>query len=283
MSTNAPSRDRPNVAPSIPEKSEPASFNVEIGRQLDSLERHLDDLQRQVQQLQRMASIGTMSAILAHEFNNLLTPILTYTQYALTRDDPELLRTAVDKTHKNATRLAALSQRILGLATGAPGGLSEIAVKPLLIEAVASLGRDFEKDGIVVEISAAEGLTILADAGAMQQVLFNLVINAWQAMLDRAGALSLSARVSGNSDVEIRVQDGGVGIPLELQSRIFEPFFSTKTDESRSYRRGAGLGLHVCRQLIEAQGGTIRVESKPGLGATFIMTLPRGGSQPPAH
>jgi signal transduction histidine kinase len=268
---------KPSVARTPPGAGGPANLfnlNATFERQLDTLEQHLNDLQRQVQQLQRMASVGTLSAIHAHEFNNLLTPILTYTQYALSRDDPALLRTAVEKSNKNATRLAALCQRVLGLSTGPTGGTTELLVRPLLVDAIEGIGRDFEKDNITVAIDAPDDLKVRADAGAIQQVLFNLVINAWQAMLDKPGRLTLSARPLENHRVSISVSDTGSGITPENLGRIFQPFFSTKSDETKSYRRGAGLGLHVCRQLIEEQGGTIEVQSEPFAKTTFTICLP---------
>ncbi|MBK8270596.1 MAG: HAMP domain-containing histidine kinase [Planctomycetes bacterium] len=264
----------PRTPPGIGHANDIDSLNAVFERQLNTLEQHLHDLQRQVQQLQRMASVGTLSAIHAHEFNNLLTPILTYTQYALTRDDPALHRTAVEKSNKNATRLAALCQRILGLSTGPTGGTTELHIKPLLVEALESIGRDFEKDKIAVGIDAPDHLKVRADAGAIQQVLFNLVINAWQAMLDKPGRLTLSARTTHCGFATIEVTDTGSGISPENLHRVFQPFFSTKFDEPKSYRRGTGLGLHVCRQLIEEQGGSIEVQSEIGKGTTFSIQLP---------
>lgn len=249
-------------------------------RHIATLERQFVDLQRQVQQLQRMASVGTMTAVLAHEINNLLTPMITYTKYALSKDDVGLLRTAVEKSNKNATRLAALCQRMLGYSSGGPGqAASALPVRMLLTEAVETIGRELSKDQIALTIDAPDGLQVLCDAGAIQQVLFNLVINAWQAMSGCAGRLALSAYPIDQNRVSIEVTDTGIGISPEHLSRVFEPFFTTKGSASKSYHRGSGLGLHVCRQLVNEQGGTIEVRSRPGEGTTFTVTLPRAGDQ----
>lgn len=245
-----------------------------VEQQLDGLERHLAELQRQVQKLQRLASLGTVAAILAHEFNNLLTPIVSYSQYALTSNDPAFLRRAVEKTHRNARQLAALCTRVLGITTDDRMGPVETEIRPLLVGAVECIGRDPGKDGIEVVIEAPEDLRARAHAGSLQQVLFNLVLNARQAMLDREGRLTLEAHRAKDGRVEISVRDTGHGIRPEHRERIFEPFFSTKEHETRSDRRGIGLGLHICRQLMEEQDGSIRVESTPGAGATFTLTLP---------
>ncbi|HWL94817.1 MAG TPA: ATP-binding protein [Phycisphaerae bacterium] len=263
----------PRTAP--PQRSEPPTVQHSIERQINALEQHFDALQRQVQQLQRMASIGTVSAMLAHEINNLLTPVLTYTQYALQREDPNLWKSAAERSNKNAARLSNLCQRMLGFATHSRSEARMILVKPLLLEAVECLGHDLHKDQIQVSIVAPADLSVFADPAALQQVLFNLVLNAWQAMFSNPGRLTLSAAPIDADQAVITVQDTGCGIGAENMQRIFEPFFSTKSDQSESSRRGTGLGLHVCRQLVEELGGRIEVQSEMGIGTTLSITIPR--------
>jgi len=248
--------------------------NGGLEQQLDGLERRMADLQHQVERLQRLASLGTVSAMLAHEFNNILTPIVSYCGYAMQRQDPELMRTAVEKTHKNAQRLTTLCHRILGMAVDDQMGPTETAILPLVRDAVECLGRDLEKDDITMSVEVAEELKAKATAGSLQQVLFNLVINAKQAMLDRPGVLRITARQGDDQRVVIEVSDTGCGIKPENMERVFEPFFTTKQHEGRLDRRGIGLGLHVCKQLMEEQGGSIAVQSKFGEGTTFTLTLP---------
>lgn len=257
---------------SAPPSTETNLSDVESA--LGALETRFHELQKQIQQLQRMASIGTMAAILAHEFNNLLTPIQTYSQYALKRDDPGLLRTAVERSHKSSQRLAVLCRRILGMASNASGNAVELSARELLQDSIEMVGRDFQKDSIAVTIDAPEDLKVRAEPGAIQQVLFNLVINAWQAMLDKPGRLSLVARRIDFKHVALCVSDTGTGIKPEDQAKIFNPFFTTKSGEAKSYRRGTGLGLHVCKQLVEEHGGRIKVESQWGSGTTVTIMLP---------
>ncbi len=245
--------------------------------QLDALERRMAQLQRQVQRLQRFASLGTVATILAHEYNNLLTPVLSYCQYAQTRDDPELLKKAVAMAHKNGARLSNLCGKILGMAADDGMGPVDTGIRPLLDDAVACLGRDLGKDDIEVTIDAPPDLKARAHAGSLRQVLFNLVLNARQAMLDRGGRLRLSARKSESGCVELTIADTGCGIGAEDLDHIFEPFFTTKGHE-RDDRRGLGLGLYITRQLIEEQGGSISVQSRMGAGTTFTLTLPGADS-----
>ena len=256
------------------EPAAPVDAAAVVEQQLDGLENRLADLHRQVQQLQRLASLGTISAILAHEFNNLLTPMLSYSQYALTRDDPALMKTAVEKSFQAAERLSVLCKKILGLARDDSMGPVDTEIRPLLVDTVECIGRDLNKDRIVFEIDAPEDLKARAHPSSLQQVLFNLVLNARQAMLDRPGTLTLSARATGDGKIEIAVRDTGHGIKPEHIDRIFDSFFSTRQHESKIDRRGIGLGLHICRQLMEEQNGDIGVLSKVGEGTTFTLTLP---------
>lgn len=258
-----------------------SSDNINLSQQENNLERHLDVLERrlqtlqeQVEQLQRLSSLGTVSAMLAHEFNNLLTPIISYSQYALKTNDPDLLRTAAEKTHKNASRLATLCQKVLGMATDDQMGFVETKIHPLVMDAVECLGRDLEKDDIALNIEVPENLTARANASNLQQVLFNLVINARQAMIERSGRLTIAAAHQDNGMVSIDVTDNGTGIKPENLSRVFEPFFSTKKHATKTDHRGVGLGLHICKRLMEEQEGTISISSTPNQGTTVTLTLP---------
>ncbi len=246
---------------------------LDVEQQLDQLERQVADLHRQIEQLQRLAALGTVASMVAHEFNNLLTPMVSYAQYALQRDEPALLRTAVEKGFKNAQRLTTLCQRVLGMAVDDRSGPAPVAVGPAVREAVECLVRDLEKDNIRLQIDVPEDLTVRARAGSLHQVLFNLVLNARQAMLDKPGRLRITASKSAGQ-VIIEVADTGPGIRPEHLERVFEPFFSTKQHEGRSDRQGVGLGLSICRRLMEEQGGTIAVSSQYGQGATFTLTFP---------
>lgn len=249
---------------------------ADVQDHLEVLASQLASLQDQVRGLQRLAGLGTMSAMLAHEINNILTPIVSYGQYALQRNDPELLRTAVEKTLANSKRLTGLCTRVLGLAAESQAGLTATPIAPLVADAVECLGRDLAKDNITLHVHVPADLTARVHAGGLQQVLFNLVLNARQAMLDRRGELTITGERADGDRVRITVRDNGPGIPAEHVTRVFEPFFSTKQHQDRADKRGVGLGLAICRQIMSENGGTIDVHSVPGQGATFTLTLPSG-------
>jgi C4-dicarboxylate-specific signal transduction histidine kinase len=259
-----------------PESPDTNVTQTEIAVQgtIENLERTFRDLQRQVERLQRLASLGTVSAMVAHEFNNVLTPIISYCQYALQRGETELMRTALDRTLKNAQRLAGLSGRILGLASPDQMGPLATPLRPLVEDTAACLGRDLSKDSITLVIDVPEGLSVRAHKASLEQVLFNLILNARQAMLDRPGRLTIAAREGEEGRVTIDVSDTGCGIKPENIDHVFEPFFSTKQHESKPDRGGVGLGLHVCKRLMADQDGDISVQSRPGAGTTFTLNLP---------
>jgi signal transduction histidine kinase len=144
-----------------------------------------------------------------------------------------------------------------------------------LVEDVLTLvERDLQKHQIRLERDYQGRPQAPVVVGQIQQLLLNLILNARQAM-PRGGQLRIAVRENPETDmVEIRVQDTGVGIPADKLRLIFEPFYTTKP-EGEQGPGGAGLGLSICRQIIEAHQGRIRVESLVGRGTTFTVKLPR--------
>ena len=257
---------------------------------LETLQRRIDMLQQSLAQQNKLATLGMVTAVIAHEFNNILTPMLSYTRFALTEKADEALRTkALNKALTGAERLANISKSLLGFARG-----DETHSAPVLLavrETLACLARDPAKDGIQLALDVPEGLSVSMNAGHLQQVLMNLIVNARSAMVSgRSGggkrlairAAILPGRFAADGKtklVEIAIADTGPGIPADILPRIFEPFFSTKRGENASTaeempRGGTGLGLTICQELIRVAGGTIRVNSQEGVGTVFILELP---------
>jgi signal transduction histidine kinase len=212
--------------------------------------------------------------MIAHEFNNLMTPVISYAQYAIEKGDDALMKRAVEKGLQQAKRASQMCDRILGLATQTNMGPGPVELAPLVSDTAASLGRDLSKDSIQLRLNIPEGLRVKAHAGQLQQVLFNLVLNARQAMLGHPGSLTVQAEPLADSTVAIRIKDTGCGIKPDDLERIWEPFFTTRRQGDRPDQRGIGLGLTICRDIIEELGGTIAAESQPGHGTTFTITLP---------
>ncbi len=250
-----------------------------IVRQLTLAQEQLDLLKDQLTESQRLATIGTIAAVIAHEFNNILTPIVSYSQFALQsaesdKPDMELIKKALSKTFQASSKAGRICSSMLGLARG-ESSFGEVLVQQLVDEVLLVLARDPQKDGIALRVHVQPDLKITGDAVQLEQVLLNLLINARQAMLGKGGSITIKAHRLENSDlIRLQVIDSGPGIPEKLLPRIFEPFFTTKGTVRKGESRGTGLGLAICKEIIEHHRGLIEVESSPGKGTTFTMTLP---------
>lgn len=243
--------------------------------QVDELARQFEKMQAQLRQAQKLASLGTTAAMIAHEFNNLFTPVVAYAQQALDTGDVELMKTALAKTLDRTNAMRQMADRVIGLARQPAGGVRSVNVRQLAENAVGCLCRDVGKDNIGLNIQIDPGLAVRANENQLLQVMFNLVVNARQAMLGRRGRLTIDAAPIDEDRVEINVRDTGCGISAENLTRIFEPFFSTKQDADKPDRRGLGLGLAISRSIVEDLGGSIAAASEVNVGTTFTLNLPK--------
>jgi signal transduction histidine kinase len=166
-----------------------------------------------------------------------------------------------------------MTDRVMGFAVTAPRSIQAVNLSESISDAVACLCRDLSKDGITLSNEVDPTLHVTADPKPLQQVLFNLLINARQAIKHRHGRIRVTAEAPDNAFVVMRVSDNGCGIPAEHVPHIFDEFYSTKKE--RPDKSGVGLGLTLCREVIEEHGGRITVESEEGKGATFVISLPR--------
>jgi signal transduction histidine kinase len=248
---------------------------------LEQAQQELDNLREQLTESQRLATIGTIATVIAHEFNNLLTPIVSYAQYALLsaesdKPDMDLIRKALGKAFHGSTKAGKICASMLGLARG-ESMVGPVSVQKLVDEVLNVLARDPQKDGIALRVQVQPELSVNGDPVQLEQVLLNLLINARQAMLGRPGSLTIrAARVEGAPELRLQVIDSGPGIPEKLLPRIFEPFFTTRGTARKGETKGTGLGLAICREIIEHHCGRIEVSSEVGKGTVFSIYLPLG-------
>ena len=237
-------------------------------------------LQHKLSQARKMESLGVLAAGIAHDFRNILGAINGYTQLALgsskapgVRRDLYAITTAVERARDLVGQVLAFSRqtpaqlRPVRLAGVVREVMDQIrATCPASIELHADLDDNADQT--------------LADAVRMHQVVFNLCINAVQAMTETGGSLRVSltrGRIAVNNHhqlppgcyVELTVSDTGPGIPREIMDRIYEPFFTTKQQFF-----GSGLGLAMVHGIVQDHGGTIEVRGEPGQGATFTVLIP---------
>jgi signal transduction histidine kinase len=262
-----------------------SSISQEIEHRLHEAEAQLQLLRRELEHTQRLATIGTLAAGIAHEVNNLLTPLLSYAQLAKSNpDDRELQAKAVDRTLAGADAASKILQAILGFA-GPAQQATGADVLQVAQDALTCLPRSPAKDGIEVAIHIQPGVHVRMHPLSLQQVMLNLILNACRVMRQTGGELKLTGVQRGDGSVIITVSDTGPGIPADIVGRLFEPFAtaagpkpsgkSKKTSKSNpgAEEHGTGLGLSICRQLVEAVGGTISVNTSPNTGATFTIIL----------
>jgi two-component system, cell cycle sensor histidine kinase and response regulator CckA len=242
-------------------------------------------LEAQFLRTQRLESLGTLASGIAHDLNNILTPILAVAQLL-----PRKLHKLDDRTQtmlrileENAKRGSELVKQILAFVRGVEGKHIDLQVGHLLWEVVRVAKQTFPKSiEIEATIPTRELWMVSADATQLQQVFMNLFVNARDAMLN-GGKLTLNTANCVVDDIYARlhldaragryvvviVADTGVGIPADLQDRIFEPFFTTK-----ELGKGTGLGLSTVLGIVKSHGGFINVYSEAGKGTEFKIYLP---------
>ncbi|MGA3065281.1 MAG: ATP-binding protein [Tepidisphaeraceae bacterium] len=262
---------------------DPPTTPEAVLQQLAEAQNQLDQLHNQLTESQRLATIGTIAAVIAHEFNNLLTPIVSYSQFALQsaqsdKPDMPLICKALSKAFQSAEKAGKICASMLGLARG-QSSYSTVGVQSLVDETLTVLARDPQKDGIALRVQIQPDIFVQADRIQIEQVLLNLLINARQAMLGKGGSLTIKAAAL-DDQVQIQVIDSGPGIPEKLMPKIFQPFFTTKGTARNDETHGTGLGLMICKDIVEHHRGRIEVASEVGRGTTFSVYLP--AAKPPA-
>jgi signal transduction histidine kinase len=231
-------------------------------------------LRRQVVELQRVSSLGVLAGSICHELNNALTPILSYAKLGLRNPDPEFRRRAFEKIQEGAERAAAITGGVLGLARPRADRRAAADLARLVEEVLMLTAKDLSKHRVKVDLQVDARPHARVSPAQIQQVLLNLVINARQAMPDGG---TVKIRVGHDSTgrlAEVSIADTGQGIAPGDLRRIFEPFFTTKTGPDETGLGGTGLGLSVCREIVEAHRGRLRAESRVGRGTTFTLRLP---------
>ncbi len=230
-------------------------------------------------QSEKQASIGRLAAGVAHEINNPLTGVLTYTHMLLRRKDIDnQMRSDLQTIASSTERVRKIVKGLLDFSRQTKLEREPVQVNRLIKSTVALIENQALLKGVGIEFNAGENLpTITPDRDQFQSVLMNILINALDAsetggMITIGSAVSVTGGHEGQKGVEISITDNGCGIPSENLDKLFDPFFTTK-----DVGRGTGLGLAVSYGIIERHGGTIRVQSEPGKGTTFYIWLPTEG------
>lgn len=247
--------------------------NAKRDQELAALRAQVDDLRRQLLQAQKLSSVGALASSITHEFNNILTTIINYGKMGLRHKDAATRDKAFDKIVTAGHRASKITTGMLSYARSKGDRRDSMSLVQLVQDVLVLVEKDLQMHRIRLETRFEAEPWAEVNASQVQQVLLNLIINARQAM-EPGGSLTVRVAIDDNDGLgEIAVQDTGAGIPADTLHRIFDPFFSTKTADEGG-QGGTGLGLALCKEVMEAHRGRIRVESTIGRGTTFTLRFP---------
>ncbi len=244
----------------------------EIGKLAESFNdmmQKLADAQRQLLQANKLASVGRLAAGVAHEINNPLTGVLTYSSFLLKRAvaDSEL-KADLEVIVRETKRCREIVKGLLDFSRQSVSERREASINDIVRDACRIVKNPLSMQKTKITLELGENLPLVyADAGRMEQVLVNLLVNAGDAMPEKGGTITVTTDILGDA-VRVRVADTGCGIEAKDLDKIFEPFFSTKGT------RGNGLGLAIVWGIVEGHGGRLTVDSIVGQGTTFTLLMP---------
>jgi len=257
------------------------SFQAELARRVEeataelrTTNQRLFAARQQVARNERLAAAGELAAAMAHDVGTPLTGVSGHLQLLEEEVADPAIKERLRRTQGQVDRAVAAARRFLDVARPAPSRVP-VDVKGLFLDLLVLTSPESQRKGIGVVPTFAEGIpAIIADPNQMQELFLNLIANALDAM-EAGGTLRVSAEPAlcddGGPGIRVTVGDTGPGIPPEILSRAFEPFFTTRTSSG-----GTGLGLAIARRITRDHGGSIRLESEPGRGTRAIVELPAG-------
>ncbi|MEM7221375.1 MAG: PAS domain S-box protein [Pseudomonadota bacterium] len=248
----------------IVDLTEKKASEAEIARQREALH-----------QSEKLAALGTLLAGVAHELNNPLAIVVGRAFMLSSSATDENVVSSAEKIRQAAERCARIVKTFLAMARHRPPEHQPIQVNEMVGEVLELLDYGLRSNDVELDYKPAEALPELwADPDQLGQVVMNLVVNAQHALIEVSGRRRLTIRtrtLTARREIEITVADNGPGVPAEIRSRIFDPFYTTKPSGS-----GTGVGLSVSLAAVRAHNGVLSLQQTPGGGATFVVTLPLG-------
>jgi PAS domain S-box-containing protein len=255
----------------------PGELTEFVGTVMDVTERRRAEEERQaLAHANRIATMGQLTASIAHEVNQPIAAVVTNAQAALRwlnmqPPDPEEVRQALDRIVRNGRRAGDVISRIRALVAKAAPRNDLLDIREVIIEVIALTRSELRLSGTSLRTHFTEGLPlVLGDRIQLQQVMLNLILNAVEALSESretSRALLIKTERDGPGGVLVAVRDSGPGLKPESMDRLFDAFYTTKPD-------GMGMGLSICRSIIEAHGGRIWATTNLPHGAVLQFTLP---------
>jgi PAS domain S-box-containing protein len=251
-----------------------------VGTVMDVTERRRAEEERQaLAHANRITTMGQLTASIAHEVNQPIAAVVTNAQAALRwldmqPPDPDEVRQALGRIVRNGRRAGDVIGRIRALVAKAAPRNDQLDINEVMLEVIALTRSELRSSGTLLQTQLADGLPlVLGDRIQLQQVMLNLIFNAVEAMSgsdDGSRELLISSEEDGANGVRIAVRDWGPGLKPESLDRLFDAFYTTKPD-------GMGMGLSICRSIIEAHGGRVWATPNVPQGAALQFTLPQQG------
>jgi two-component system cell cycle sensor histidine kinase/response regulator CckA len=252
-------------------------------------EKALGEMERQLRQAQKMEAIALLAGGVAHDFNNILSVILSYAGMLLNETQPgDPMRESLEEIRQAGQRAAVLTRQLLLFSRHKVVEPTVLDLNQILTGLDKMIRRIVGEDVELVLAAEAQVGRVIGDPGQIEQVVMNLVVNSRDAM-PTGGKLTLETAnvtldqtfsdhhlgVKPGSYVMLAVTDSGIGMSKETQARIFEPFFTTKETG-----KGTGIGLSMVFGIVKQCGGSVWVYSEPGIGTTFKIYFPRSAREP---
>ncbi|MCK4304717.1 MAG: HAMP domain-containing protein [Candidatus Eisenbacteria sp.] len=256
-------------------------FTQHLEHKVEERSQQLIEARQKLIQSDRMASLGQLAASVAHEINNPLSGVLNLSmlmQRILTNDGlpserVEDFRRYLSSVSNETARVGRIVSDLLSFSRRSKPQTADADLNEIVGQTISLISHKLELAGIHLDLWLDPNLPkIHCDRSQMQQVVINLVMNAAEAMVEGGRVIARTRLDPGQESTVLEVEDSGTGIPDEILSRIYDPFFTTKEEG-----KGVGLGLAVVYGIVEAHGGTIEVKSKVNEGTTFTVKLPIHG------
>jgi signal transduction histidine kinase len=253
-----------------PTANQSLALHTNLLHRIEQLEQQVSNLRSELARAEQLATLGTLGAMVAHEVNNLMTPVISYAQMAQGQpDDSELVAKALDRAISGAQQASKTANAILRLSRQAEGeGPCQCDVGAVLEDVLACVPRGTRR-AVNIRTHADAALIAAMSPVSLQQIILNLVLNALKAVGGR-GSVDVRASARG-PDLIIEVEDNGPGVPEGLTPLLFKPFAAQSGF-------GTGLGLSICDRLAKQVGGEVWLDRAGGPGAKFCVRVPRGTS-----
>jgi two-component system NtrC family sensor kinase len=267
-------------------REEITSWTRTLETRVEEKTRELNRAHEHMLQVEKMASLGKLAATVAHEINNPLAGILTYSKLlkkwldrnAWGEDQRTEIRNSLDLMESESRRCGEIVRNLLMFSRAAPMRLERLSLNAVIERCANLVQHQTELANSRLQLHLDKELpTMQCDPGQIEQVVLALVMNAIDATRGGGNICLRTRQLPDTAGIEFQVCDDGSGIPPDVLPHIFEPFFTTKEDS-----HSTGLGLAVSRSIVERHHGRIEVESKVGSGTVFTLTLPTGAPVPRA-